>query len=290
MNLSNKKVQDTFFGPPNAKQKSEGGLRTPGYFKQSLPGKPLITVVTVVFNGEKHLEETILSVLKQTYDNVEYIIIDGGSTDGTVEIIRKYERLIDYWVSEPDNGIYDAMNKAATLATGDWLYVLGSDDRLYPNSLDQIAFCLRDNSVVYYGNVTMLSDGRAYDGYFNSYKLMYYNICHQSIFYPRSVFDYYKYETKYKTHADFVLVQKCHGDNRFRFEYVPIDVAYYNDIIGVSSKQEDQQYLADKKEIIRSNFSTFCYALFLLRYYMVKCLAIVCLKDLVKSFLQKCRS
>ena len=72
---------------------------------------PLITVVTVVFNDVQHIEDTILSVVNQTYPNIEYIIIDGGSTDGTIDIIKKYEERIAYWVSEPDKGIYDAMNK-----------------------------------------------------------------------------------------------------------------------------------------------------------------------------------
>ena len=88
-------------------------------FKESCLGRPLVTVVTIVFNGERHLEATIQSVLDQTYDNVEYILIDGGSTDGTVDILRRNEEFLDYWVSEPDLGIYDAMNKAAALATGD---------------------------------------------------------------------------------------------------------------------------------------------------------------------------
>lgn len=82
---------------------------------------PLITVITVVLNGEGHLEETMQSVLNQTYPNVEYIIVDGGSTDGTLDIIRKYGDRIDYWVSEKDKGIYDAMNKGIKVALGSWI-------------------------------------------------------------------------------------------------------------------------------------------------------------------------
>ena len=102
----NTAFKTVLFLPEGEGRQNEGGLRTQGYFKHSLPDKPLITVITVVFNGEKYLEETILSVINQTYDNVEYIIIDGGSTDGTLDIISKYEYAIDYWVSEKDNGIY----------------------------------------------------------------------------------------------------------------------------------------------------------------------------------------
>lgn len=124
------------FLPPNPERKGEGGLRTKGYFKQSLPDKPLITVITVVLNGEKHLEETIKSVINQTYDNVEYIIIDGGSTDGTLDIIKKYEDKIDYWVSEPDRGIYDAMNKGWSVSCFEArILFLGTGDliRAYPS-------------------------------------------------------------------------------------------------------------------------------------------------------------
>jgi len=90
--------------------------------------KPLISIVTVVFNGAETLEETIQSVINQTYDNIEYIIIDGGSTDGTIDIIKKYEDRINYWISESDSGIYDAMNKGIQCAQGEYLFFLNSDD------------------------------------------------------------------------------------------------------------------------------------------------------------------
>jgi len=114
-------------------------LRTKGYFKTSLEEKPLLTVVTVVFNGQKHVEQTIQSVINQSYDNVEYIVIDGGSTDGTLDIIKKYEHAIDYWVSEPDKGIYDAMNKGIKLASGKYASFLNADDYYLENSLEVFA-------------------------------------------------------------------------------------------------------------------------------------------------------
>jgi glycosyltransferase involved in cell wall biosynthesis len=88
----------------------------------------LISIITVVFNGEQFLEETIRSVINQNYDNVEYIIIDGGSTDGTLNIIKKYEDKISYWVSEKDGGIYDAMNKALDVASGVWINFMNAGD------------------------------------------------------------------------------------------------------------------------------------------------------------------
>ena len=136
--LNSVPLQYPILSPANLERKGEGGLRTKGYFKHSyretseLSEKftvPLVTIITVVFNGEKHLEQTIQSIISQTYDNVEYIIIDGGSTDGTVDIIRKYEEVIDYWVSEPDAGISDAMNKGISLATGILINHLHAGDK-----------------------------------------------------------------------------------------------------------------------------------------------------------------
>ena len=112
-------------------RKSEGGLRTKGYFKKAYDHKPLVSIITVIFNGEKYLEQTIQSVINQTYDNVEYIIIDGGSTDGSVGAIKKYEEQIDYWISEEDDGIYDAMNKGMSLASGEWINFMNAGDVFY---------------------------------------------------------------------------------------------------------------------------------------------------------------
>lgn len=111
------------------KRSASGGLRTKGIKKQSLPGRPLVSVVTVVYNRAQELETTLASVVNQTYGQVEYIIVDGGSTDGTLDIIKKYEDRIDFWISEPDKGIYDAMNKAIDLATGEWINFMNSGDR-----------------------------------------------------------------------------------------------------------------------------------------------------------------
>ena len=134
------KFETLLFLPDGEGRQGEGGLRTQGYYKVGgiipadetspfLPKiSPLVTIITVVYNGEQFLEETILSVINQTYDNVEYIIIDGGSTDGTLDIIKKYEHAIDYWVSEKDKGIYDAMNKGCKVALGKGLNFLNAGD------------------------------------------------------------------------------------------------------------------------------------------------------------------
>jgi len=127
------KFESLLFLPEGVNQQI-GGLRTQGYFKESLSDKPLITIITVVFNGEQFLEETVQSVINQTYENVEYIIIDGGSSDSTVDIIHKYEYAIDFWVSEVDEGISDAFNKGIKLASGGYVQLLNCGDSFLDHS------------------------------------------------------------------------------------------------------------------------------------------------------------
>jgi glycosyltransferase involved in cell wall biosynthesis len=128
----------------------------------SLKELPLITVITVVYNGAKYLEQTIQSVINQTYPNVEYIIIDGGSTDGTLDIIRKYEDYIDYWVSEPDKGIYDAMNKGIRCSLGQWIGFLGSDDFYEEYALKTLILPILNNKtiMVVYGDTKFWLDNQ----------------------------------------------------------------------------------------------------------------------------------
>jgi glycosyltransferase involved in cell wall biosynthesis len=106
----------------------KGGLCTRNIKKCSLPELPLISVITVVFNAEQTLKDTIESVMMQSYDNVEHIIIDGGSSDGTLDILKQYDHIIDYWHSEKDGGMYDAMNKGIALCSGEYVGMLNSDD------------------------------------------------------------------------------------------------------------------------------------------------------------------
>ncbi len=137
---------------PSQPHKDEGGLRSRNIYKHSLPGKPLITVITVVFNGATTLRDTLESVIKQSYENIEHIIIDGGSSDATVDILRQYDHIIDYWVSEKDDGIYDAMNKGISLCSGEYVGMLNSDDMFSDkNVLQDIAdrFCLTKVDAVF---------------------------------------------------------------------------------------------------------------------------------------------
>lgn len=139
----------------------EGGLRTRDDCSRFDSHMPLVTVVTVVLNGRDCLEETILSVITQTYENVEYIVIDGGSTDGTLDIVRRYDNCIDYWLSEPDKGIYDAMNKGAELASGEWINFMNAGDRFHANNLVSVFFARECSQYdLIYGNEEVCYGGR----------------------------------------------------------------------------------------------------------------------------------
>jgi glycosyltransferase involved in cell wall biosynthesis len=116
-----------------------GGLE----MKQSLP---LISIVTVVLNGVSTLEKTILSVINQSYKNIEFIVIDGGSIDGTLDIINQYKSFIDYFVSEPDSGIYDAWNKGVKLSSGDWIAFLGADDTYLDGAIESYVILINSSS------------------------------------------------------------------------------------------------------------------------------------------------
>jgi glycosyltransferase involved in cell wall biosynthesis len=117
----------------------EGGRRVSGVLRAKNDG-PVITIITIVRNDEANLDSTIQSVLSQTYTNIEYIIIDGASTDGSLDSIKKYEDRIDYWLSEPDDGISDAFNKGLSLSRGDWVIFLNSADTFpKPDTLARMA-------------------------------------------------------------------------------------------------------------------------------------------------------
>jgi len=196
-----------------------GGLRTKGIAKKSKENKPLLTVVTVVRNGENTLEQTILSVLNQTYDNIEYIIVDGVSTDGTLDIVKKYEDKIDYWVSEPDSGLYDAMNKGAVLASGDYVAMLNSDDWYEPNACEIIAEKIKEEEAdIYHGLVRVIGQtGKPLwiTGAYNSIDKV---LQHPTCFISKKIYLKLKYNTSYKIAADYDFSIQLHKINaRFCF-------------------------------------------------------------------------
>ena len=117
---------------------------------------PLISVITVVYNGDKHLEQTIKSVVNQKNNNIEYIIVDGGSSDQTLDIIKRYDKAVDCWISEADSGIYNAMNKGILLSKGDYISFLQADDWYDPDAISKVVSSLSEDLDYVFGNVDIL--------------------------------------------------------------------------------------------------------------------------------------
>ncbi|WP_345976368.1 glycosyltransferase family 2 protein [Sulfurimonas sp. HSL3-7] len=170
--------------------------------------KPRITVITVVYNGEKHLEETIRSVINQTYVNVEYIIIDGGSTDGTLDIIKRYEEKIDYWVSEPDKGIYDAMNKGLACATGDYVAFMNADDWYEPDALEAVADAIVKTEADFITANIRIIDEETKESVirYSTFDEYGKNIHHQTCFINLSLHKQFPFNTQYQLAADRDLI------------------------------------------------------------------------------------
>jgi len=211
---------------------------------------PKISILTVVRDGAPTLRRAIESVVRQLDPRFEYIVIDGASTDGSREIIKDYESRLAMWVSEPDRGIYDAMNKALAAARGEWAIFLGSDDELL-TGLDAAARAMTDRQAVYYGDVEIAGSGRISGGRFNRYKLMQRNICHQAIFYPRAIYRAKPYDTKAGMLADYKYNIELWGQGT-RFEYLPRVISRF-DNRGRSSG--DQSYFEPiKMAAIRDSF------------------------------------
>lgn len=172
----------------------------------------LVSIITVVYNGKRYLEDTIKSVISQDYKNIEYIIIDGCSEDGTVEIIEKYKDRISYWVSEKDEGIYDAMNKGVKLARGQFLNFMNAGDYFYDKMVvsDFARIMKEENLIVCGDTIIKYSDGfkRINKFRLNLYVMPTY---HQSMFFHRDVFDKFGYYNhKYIFGADIDLWQRVY--------------------------------------------------------------------------------
>lgn len=211
---------------------------------------PLLTIIIPTYNSSATLDATLESIYNQTFKNVEVLIMDGLSTDKTLELVGKFQKyglnIISF--SEADDGIYDAMNKGIVRAKGNWIYFLGSDDTLYENTTLEKFAGLKELSgaEVIYGNVVSPRFGGVYDGQFNYSKLAVKNICHQSIFFNKGIFKKTgTFNLKYKAHADWDHNIKWFYSSKIISVFVPIIFAHYADG-GFSSINNDHTFAIDK--------------------------------------------
>lgn len=196
-----------------------------------------ISVVTVCFNSAATLEKTMLSVLNQTYSDVEYIIIDGGSTDGTVDIIKKYADRLAYWVSEPDRGIYDAMNKGISVATGDYINFMNSDDIFYDENVLKNIFSKDYDEDVIYGKTLKVSPNYTYTMKNRPISFLSQNMAfgHQASFSKTELMKRLRFDLRYKSAADYDFFHSVMKNNG-SFKEVPYIVSIFNACDGFSSK------------------------------------------------------
>lgn len=212
---------------------------------------PLISIITVVYNGSKTIEQTIQSVINQTYTNIEYIIIDGGSTDGTLDIIKKYEKHIAYWISEKDKGLYDAMNKGIGFAKGEIIGMINSDDWYEPNAVDLIVDAYRKNpdKKIFHGDrFDIQEDGSRKIRKFHPSrtKFLYYGMTynHPSMFVKKEVYQQRLYNTEMKSMSDYEFVLYWFLRQPQWFCYIPIAYVNYR-LDGISANLNIKSALSE---------------------------------------------
>jgi glycosyltransferase involved in cell wall biosynthesis len=229
---------------------------------------PLISIITVVYNGAKTLEQTIQSVINQTYNNIEYIIIDGGSTDGTLDIIKEYENHISQWVSEPDKGLYDAMNKGISIANGELIGMINSDDWYEDNAVELIADAYQKHSEkrIFHGDrFDVLENGTKSIRKFHpsKFKFLYYGMTynHPSMFIHRDIYKKSFYNINLKALSDYEFVLKQFLKNKNSFHYVPKTYVNYR-LTGISANTHWKESSKDIFKIRRTSGFSITKAIF----------------------------
>ncbi len=210
----------------------------------------LFSIITPTYNDARGLEKTIRSVIVQAPNIYEYIVVDGCSTDDTFSVVEEFSNKLKL-VSEKDEGVYDAMNKGIDLSAGKYLYFLGAGDTLKPGILEKIAGLMPCDTLSFvYGNVYMVNRGIIYDGEFDKAKLRKYNICHQAIFYERSIFDVVgPFELDYKVLADYALNVKCFWNDSVQKKYLAYVIANFEGG-GISSRRRDVNFVGEFSDFI----------------------------------------
>lgn len=209
----------------------KGALQDPG---ASPPDMPKVSIITVVYNGAATLERTIESVLAQGYPDLEYIIVDGGSTDGTVDIIKRHGKALSRWVSEPDQGIYDAMNKGIAMATGQWIGMINADDAYAEGAVERAMVAARQNDdtniihgdiLIHYANGARKVKHARRSGFLLKYWEMVLN--HPSFFVRRSYYANHPYDAAFRVGGDHLWTLSAWREDPGQFHYVPEVLAHF---------------------------------------------------------------
>jgi glycosyltransferase involved in cell wall biosynthesis len=220
--------------------------------------KPVLSVITIVYNNLRDIERTLLSVLNQTYDAIEYIVVDGASNDGTLEIIKRYEKRIATLVSEKDKGIYDAMNKGLALATGEYVIFMNSGDEFYANDTVTKVFATAPDADIYYGETEMVNDERESLGQrrhkapnkFNWRSFKYgMSVSHQAIYIKRALTE--PYDMRYQLSADIDWIIRAAKKAK---KIVKVDGYVAKYLVGGMSKAKHKQSLLERFDIMKRHY------------------------------------
>ncbi|MBD1387122.1 glycosyltransferase [Mucilaginibacter rigui] len=220
--------------------------------------KPVLSVITIVYNNARDIERTMLSVLNQIYIGIEYIVVDGASNDGTLDIIKNYEDRIAKLVSEKDKGIYDAMNKGLALATGDYVIFMNSGDEFYANDTVAKVFATAPDADIYYGETEMVNNERESLGRrrhqapdkFNWRSFKYgMSVSHQAIYIRRSLTE--PYDPKYQLSADIDWIIRAAKKAK---KIVKVDGYVAKYLVGGMSKAKHKQSLLERFDIMKRHY------------------------------------
>jgi glycosyltransferase involved in cell wall biosynthesis len=228
--------------------------------------KPKISIVTVTYNAEQYIEKTIKSIIEQDYLNLEYIIIDGASSDSTTDIIKKYEKYISYWISEPDSGIYDAMNKGIDKANGDWIQFLNAGDTLVSSNtlLEVSEFLVQENDLVHglmWRNKPTRKLLAPYSSIENPLDGCF--IWHPTLFTKINIMKKHKFNTNFKIAGDYDFFLKCIKFN-YKIKFINVAITDYlengisqsDDMLSTIEVLFSQTKYTNTKEICNSSLFT----------------------------------
>ncbi|RFZ91939.1 glycosyltransferase [Mucilaginibacter conchicola] len=220
--------------------------------------QPVLSVITIVYNNVRDIERTMLSVLGQTYPAIEYIVIDGASNDGTLDVVKKYEDRLAKLTSEKDKGIYDAMNKGLAAATGDYVIFMNSGDEFYDDGTVTKVFATAPDADIYYGETEMVNDARESLGQrrhkapnkftWRGFKHGM-SISHQAIYIKRSLVE--PYDPKYQLSADIDWIIKAAKKAK---QIVRVDGYVAKYLVGGMSKAKHRQSLQERFDIMKRHY------------------------------------
>jgi glycosyltransferase involved in cell wall biosynthesis len=267
----------------------QGGLRTSKLNTKTPEKLPLLSIVTVVRNCEQFLEQTILNIIGQNLENVEYIIIDGNSTDRTLDIIRKYDDKISYWISEPDNGIYDAMNKGISLANGEWLNFMNAGDEFNNSEVVEkvVAQISNKDADIVYGDVIALNPIYNTEILVRArsvrdiWKGMIFS--HQACFIKTEILRNNLFDTRYQLASDYNQILSLYLDHS-SFFYIPIIVSKVR-IGGLS--YSNSRTLMEEAMIVHSRRPYSIKQLYFVLPFIINLVRVVLGKDITNHIRKK---